>query len=454
MSELELKLEKAVSDLKTSTDEIRAGIKKSSEDFEVIKKSDSTNSEKLKALESKFADDQEKLTKLITTNDKLRETVTSLEEFVKSGKGMSSTPAQTNEIELKNAKSFNDMTKCLMGRDTTVEEYKNYAKYFETPILIKHIALNTESRLQDIEKKALSIGIGPEGGYILPTELGSIIQGIKIETSPMDKLATIINISGNDYEKPINVGQYGITKKAEKQSGSNATTPKFVKKKISCTDYTSKVPITQRMIDDAPMDITNSILVDVGRDMSVQQNDDAFNNTTDEGLHGILTYASGTPTVDDYQKIQQVTIDMTPSTSTDTYDDLLDIQGALKAGYNGTWLMNKLTWIALLKTKDGDGRILFREIIEQQGVFKTPTFMASPIFMATHIPGFSGSSVSGKKIIAYGDFKQGYLITRRLGIQLIRDIYTDDAFVFLKFRERVGGDVVNFEAIKLGVESA
>ena len=50
--------------------------------------------------------------------------------------------------------------------------------------------------------------------------------------------------------------------------------------------------------------------------------------------------------------------------------------------------------------------------------------------------------------IAIGDFKSAYKIVDRSGINLLRDPYTDKPFVRFYAVKRVGGDVVNPEAIK------
>jgi HK97 family phage major capsid protein len=51
--------------------------------------------------------------------------------------------------------------------------------------------------------------------------------------------------------------------------------------------------------------------------------------------------------------------------------------------------------------------------------------------------------------IAYGDFRQGYLIVDRRGVRVLRDPYTSKPYVLFYTTKRVGGGVQNFEAIKL-----
>ena len=51
--------------------------------------------------------------------------------------------------------------------------------------------------------------------------------------------------------------------------------------------------------------------------------------------------------------------------------------------------------------------------------------------------------------IAFGNFKAGYLIAERCATRILRDPFTNKPFVQFYTRKRVGGDVTNFEAIKL-----
>jgi HK97 family phage major capsid protein len=56
--------------------------------------------------------------------------------------------------------------------------------------------------------------------------------------------------------------------------------------------------------------------------------------------------------------------------------------------------------------------------------------------------------------IAFADWAEAYLIVDRQGVTVQRDPYTKKPFVEFYTRKRVGGDVVNYQAIKLGKISA
>jgi HK97 family phage major capsid protein len=51
--------------------------------------------------------------------------------------------------------------------------------------------------------------------------------------------------------------------------------------------------------------------------------------------------------------------------------------------------------------------------------------------------------------VALADFRRAYTVVDRLGIRTLRDPFTDKPFIKFYTTKRVGGDVVNFDAIKL-----
>jgi HK97 family phage major capsid protein len=49
----------------------------------------------------------------------------------------------------------------------------------------------------------------------------------------------------------------------------------------------------------------------------------------------------------------------------------------------------------------------------------------------------------------FGNFKEGYQIVDRTGIRVLRDPYSSKPYVEFYTTRRVGGDVLNFEALKI-----
>jgi HK97 family phage major capsid protein len=73
------------------------------------------------------------------------------------------------------------------------------------------------------------------------------------------------------------------------------------------------------------------------------------------------------------------------------------------------------------------------------------TLLGVPVATASDMPIAAANSLS----VAVGDFRQAYLIVDRVGVRILRDPFTEKPFVKFYATKRVGGEVINTDAIKL-----
>jgi HK97 family phage major capsid protein len=71
--------------------------------------------------------------------------------------------------------------------------------------------------------------------------------------------------------------------------------------------------------------------------------------------------------------------------------------------------------------------------------------MNYPILEAEDMPAKAANSLS----IAFGDFRRGYLIVDRIGTRVIRDPFSNKPYVGFYTVKRLGGALINSEAIKV-----
>jgi HK97 family phage major capsid protein len=71
--------------------------------------------------------------------------------------------------------------------------------------------------------------------------------------------------------------------------------------------------------------------------------------------------------------------------------------------------------------------------------------MGFPLVEAEAMPDVGSNSLS----IAFGDFRRGYLVVDRQGVNVLRDPYSAKPYVLFYTTKRVGGGVQDFDAIKL-----
>jgi HK97 family phage major capsid protein len=105
-------------------------------------------------------------------------------------------------------------------------------------------------------------------------------------------------------------------------------------------------------------------------------------------------------------------------------------------------VMNSATASVIRKFKTADGAFLWQP---SMAAGQPATLLGYPLVEAEDMPDIAAASLS----IAFGNFKAGYLIAERTETQILRDPYTHKPFVHFYATKRVGGQVVNSEAIKL-----
>ncbi|MBP3955405.1 phage major capsid protein [Gemmata sp. G18] len=292
------------------------------------------------------------------------------------------------------------------------------------------------------EVKALSVGSDPDGGYLVMPEFGGIIQTKVFETSPIRQLASVVNISTDAYEYVLDNGEADGEWVGETTAPTTETTPQFGKKSIVVHELAAKPKATQKMIDDGIVDIEAWLAGKVA-DIFARKEATAFVSGNGVGKpRGILSYAAGTDITQ--EQIEQV---VTGSASTFTYDGMVDLQNALKEPYqaNASFLYKRATNAALLKIKDLEGRPIFNMTYDKNAGLR-PTLLGQTAYFANDMPAIASNALA----MAYGDIKAGYQIVDRIGIRVLRDPYTNKPFVIYYTTKRVGGGVINHEALKLG----
>lgn len=288
-----------------------------------------------------------------------------------------------------------------------------------------------------IEGKSLTVQSDPDGGYLVSPAMSARINTVIFETSPLRQLSTVETISTDslDIMDDVNEAVAGWT--SETGSPSETTTPQIGKRNIPVHELYAQPKATQKLIDDAERDV-EAWLAGKTADIFARKQNTAFVSGTGAGQpRGILTYTAGTS----WGQVQQVS---SGSSGVVTADGLIALFYALKSEYarNATFLMNRAVVQAVRQLKESTNQYIWQPGL-QAG--QPDTLLGQPVMMASDMPTAAADSLS----VALGDFKRAYTVVDRVGIRTLRDPFTDKPFVKFYSTTRVGGDVTNFEAIKL-----
>ena len=116
----------------------------------------------------------------------------------------------------------------------------------------------------------------------------------------------------------------------------------------------------------------------------------------------------------------------------------------MKAGHRqgASWVMNSATLAQIRKLKTADGAFLWQPgLVDGQ----PDRLLGYPVVEAEDMPDIA----AGTYPIAFGNFRAGYLIAERNATTILRDPFTNKPFVHFYATRRVGGQVLDSDAIKL-----
>lgn len=313
----------------------------------------------------------------------------------------------------------------------------------------KLMAKGDGARLDEHELKALSVLSSPDGGYFVPRDTsGKLIAKIQ-DSSPVRRYASVQQISGDALEGLYDNDEADSGWVGEKQSRPATDTPQIGSYRIQAHEMYAAPLITQKLIDDAAVDI-EAWLINKLTQRFARAESDAFVNGDGVGKpKGLLaeTFVTTSDKTRAWNSVQKVKTGVSGgfAVSPNGGDALIKLISELHPNFHAAaiFAMNRYTLGQVMLLKDSDGRYLWNPDFKSSsgGMILGQRVDAS----FDHMPDIGASS----KSIIFGDIGAAYQIVDRTGIRITPDPYTQKPFVEMYATKRVGGQVVNFEAYKV-----
>lgn len=305
----------------------------------------------------------------------------------------------------------------------------------------------------ELEQKGATLNTvtAAEGGHAVPEELDRTILDLIKQISPFRSVANVVTVSSPDYKKLVNVRGTASGWVGETAARPSTTAPELREIAPPVGEIYANLAATQRMLDDAFFDVEAWLAAELAAEFAKAEGAAFISGNGTNRPRGFLSAtinASGdsTRTFGHLQRINTgvaggfvaVTTSSNPG---DTFIDVIySMKSELRAG--AVWGMNALTQAAVRKFRTTDGDYIWQPGLQ---LGQPATILGYAVAEMPDMPDVATDTFP----IAFGNFQRGYTIVDRIGTRTLRDPYTNKPFVQFYATKRVGGDVIDSEAIKL-----
>lgn len=287
------------------------------------------------------------------------------------------------------------------------------------------------------ERKVMTISDLTTGGYLAaPNEMVKEILANVTEYSPIRSLARVIPTGAPGLDWPKKTGTFAAYRVSEIGTRTETTGLTFGLEKIPADEMYALVLVSKQNIEDSAFPLESFIVAEAAEQFGVKEGTEGISGTGASGqMEGILTNSAitGFTGVTTSGKILA--------------DDLKQLFYSLKDFYakNAWWAWRRSSTLAISLLKNATtGDYLWQPGLKDGSA---ATVLGRPYVECVDMPAEANSA----KAVAFGDFRKGYVIVDRLGMETQRlvEAYATSGKVGLLFRRRVGGQVVLPEAIKI-----
>lgn len=292
---------------------------------------------------------------------------------------------------------------------------------------------------------------GPDGGFTVPVQVDTTIDALLRDASPLRGLARVVPLGdGNgSWSKIIARRGAGSSWAGEEDTRSETGSPQLGRIEITPHEHYALPELTNHVIEDSSFDLEGFLEEDVAGEFSLTESLAFVNGDGIKKPRGFLTYDATTQAdaARDFGKLQYLATGVNGGfPASNPADILFDLVTKLarpyRMGDGVAWLMNSSTANVIRKFKDSTGRHLWAD---SMAAGQPDRLCGYPVAIDEGMPDIGNGAVP----IAFGNWRRGYAIVDRTGLSLLVDRLTRKGWTRMYFTRRVGGAVLDSNAIKL-----
>lgn len=294
-----------------------------------------------------------------------------------------------------------------------------------------------------LSTKGLVAGDVP-GSVLLPPVLQERVTRALADQFSFRHLARTMTVSSGRVDVILDKDMPDVGWVNETEDRAETKPGDLSKIQIELHELYARPKITQKLLDDAALNAEDWIVDRVAQKMKDMENIAFVNGTGTACPHGFLSYETGDTAA--LGRLQHVITGESGTLGGDEgANHLFQLVDALPTEYLGgaAWVMSRSALSAIRRLKSGDQPLWQPRLAEGA----PETLLGYPVHVLDAMPALKTGTNSSS--IAFGNFKEAYQIVEREGLHVLRDPYSAKPYVEFYVSKRVGGDVINFDAIKI-----
>lgn len=299
---------------------------------------------------------------------------------------------------------------------------------------------------RETELKSFSGAVSADGGFAVPREIDALISARLRNISPIRAIAQVVQTGTAGYRKLVTTSGVASGWVSETATRPETATPAFAEIAPPTGELYANPAASQAMLDDAGFDVQSWLANEIATEFARAEGAAFISGTGTNQPRGFLngttsTAVDGTRT---FGQLQHLVSGNATGFDTSPELKLIDLVHSLKAGHRqgASWVMNSKTLALVRKLKASDGSFLWQPgLMEGQ----PNRLLGYPVVEAEDMPDLAANALP----IAFGNFRAGYLIAERTATSILRDPFTNKPFVHFYATKRIGGQVLDSDAIKL-----
>ncbi len=300
---------------------------------------------------------------------------------------------------------------------------------------------------RESELKSISGAVAADGGFAVPREIDALISAQLKAISPIRSIAQVVQTGTAGYRKLVSSGATTNSGWVSEVAVRPETgTPKFNEIAPPMGELYANPAASQAMLDDTAFNLEEWLAGEIATEFARAEGTAFVNGTGTNQPKGFLQAATAltTDATRPFGTLQHVATGSAAAFDTAPELKLIDLVHSLKAGHRqgAVFVMNSKTLATVRKFKAADGSFIWQPGIQDGAPVR---LLGYPVIEAEDMPDVAANALP----IAFGNFRNGYLIAERRQTTILRDPFTNKPFVNFYATKRIGGQVLDSDAIKL-----